>query len=118
MKNAVSIKKPFLGSAYYPEDWDESEIPYDISMMKKAGMTCARIGEFAWRKMEPRPGEFEFAWLHRVVDALREAGIAVIMGTPTATPPAWLKRFRFHRLLRFSMLPYFSSSRFLKTLTQ
>ena len=92
MKNAVSIKKPFLGSAYYPEDWDESEIPYDISMMKKAGMTCARIGEFAWRKMEPRPGEFEFAWLHRVVDALREAGIAVIMGTPTATPPIWLSQ--------------------------
>lgn len=90
MKNTINIRKPFLGCAYYPEDWEESEIPYDISMMKKAGITCARIGEFAWRKMEPRSGVFEFAWLHRVVDALRESGIAVIMGTPTATPPIWL----------------------------
>lgn len=84
------MKTPFLGCAYYPEDWDESEIPYDISKMKEAGITCARIGEFAWKKMEPHEGEYDFAWLHKVVDALSEAGIAVIMGTPTATPPHWL----------------------------
>ena len=84
------MKTPFLGCAYYPEDWDESEIPYDIAKMKEAGISCARIGEFAWKKMEPKEGEYDFTWLHRVVDALREAGIAVVMGTPTATPPHWL----------------------------
>ncbi len=83
---------PFLGSAYYPEDWDVSDMPYDIEKMKEAGMKAARIGEFAWRKMEPSPGKFDFKWLHDVVDALKEAGIAVIMGTPTATPPIWLSR--------------------------
>ncbi|MGN1346570.1 MAG: beta-galactosidase [Eubacteriales bacterium] len=86
------IQTPFLGCAYYPEDWAESQIPYDIQKMKEAGITCARIGEFAWRKMEPVRGEYDFAWLHRVVDALGEAGIAVVMGTPTATPPIWLSR--------------------------
>ena len=84
------MKTPFLGCAYYPEDWDDDQLSYDIRMMKAAGITCARIGEFAWRKMEPKRGQYEFAWLHRVVDALGEAGIAVVLGTPTATPPIWL----------------------------
>ena len=86
------MKTPFLGCAYYPEDWDESQIPYDIAKMKEAGITCARIGEFAWRKMEPVRGQYDFGWLHKVVDALRDAGIAVVMGTPTATPPIWLSQ--------------------------
>ena len=35
---------PYLGAAYYPEDWPESEMAYDIKMMKEAGITVARIG--------------------------------------------------------------------------
>lgn len=88
----IEVKTPFLGCAYYPEDWPEEQISYDISKMKEAGITCARIGEFAWRKMEPARGHYDFGWLHRVVNALGEAGIAVVMGTPTATPPIWLQR--------------------------
>lgn len=83
------IKTPFIGAAYYPEDWPDDQIPYDIARMKEAGIRCARIGEFAWAKMEPKPGKFEFGWLHNVVDSLGKAGISVIMGTPTATPPIW-----------------------------
>lgn len=85
-----NVQPPYLGAAYYPEDWPEEEMDYDISMMKKAGITVARIGEFAWHKMEPEPGTYDFAWLHKIVDTLGEAGIAVVMGTPTATPPRWL----------------------------
>ena len=81
---------PYLGAAYYPEDWPETEIDYDIAMMKKVGITAARIGEFAWKKMEPAPGQYDFGWLHTVVNKLGDAGIAVVMGTPTATPPKWL----------------------------
>ena len=51
-----NVQPPYLGAAYYPEDWPEEEMDYDISMMKKAGITVARIGEFAWHKMEPEPG--------------------------------------------------------------
>lgn len=83
-------KKPFLGVAYYPEDWPESEMDYDIAKMKEIGISVARIGEFAWKKMEPREGVFDFDWLHKVVDKLAEADIRVIMGTPTAVPPKWL----------------------------
>ncbi len=88
----VKIKTPFLGAAYYPEDWSEDQIPFDIGKMKEAGITCARIGEFAWRKMETKRGMYDFTWLHHVVDELAKNGIAVIMGTPTATPPIWLSR--------------------------
>ncbi|MBE5791756.1 MAG: hypothetical protein E7322_06315 [Clostridiales bacterium] len=86
------MKTPFLGCAYYPEDWDESFIEDDIKKMKLAGIKCARIGEFAWRRMEPVRGQYDFRWLHKVVDALYDAGIAVVMGTPTATPPIWLSQ--------------------------
>lgn len=42
--------------------------------------------------MEPERGRYDFKWLHDVVDRLGEAGISVVMGTPTATPPIWLIR--------------------------
>ena len=85
-------KKPFLGAAYYPEDWDESEIDYDISKMKEAGITCARIAEFAWSRLEPTPGNYDFEWVHKVIAKLSAADIGVVLCTPTATPPIWLSR--------------------------
>ena len=87
-----TIKPPFLGVAYYPEDWDDSEIDNDIEKMRSIGINVARLGEFAWRKMEPADGIFDFSWLHTVVDKLKNAGIGVVLGTPTATPPMWLTK--------------------------
>lgn len=86
------LKPPYLGVAYYPEDWDVPEMDRDIEKMCSIGINVARIGEFAWRKMEPADGEFDFSWLHTVVDKLKNAGIGVIMCTPTATPPIWLTK--------------------------
>lgn len=88
----IPVRPPFLGVAYYPEDWAVSEIDKDIEKMLSIGINVVRIGEFAWRKMEPRDGEFDFSWLHYVVDKLKSAGIGVVMGTPTATPPIWLTK--------------------------
>ena len=82
---------PMLGAAYYPEDWDESEQDHDIEYMVKCGIKVVRIAEFAWSCMEPKPNKFEFDWLHKVVDKLADAGISVIMGTPSPTPPIWLE---------------------------
>lgn len=90
MKNLV--KPPYLGVAYYPEDWDSSFMQKDIAMMKEAGINVARIGEFAWSRMEREEGFFAFDWLHTVIDELAKAGIATVLGTPTATPPVWLGR--------------------------
>lgn len=81
---------PYMGAAYYPELWQEKDIDEDIVKMKKIGFNLMRIGEFAWGKMEPQEGKFCFDWLKNVLDKLYEAGIDVILCTPTATPPEWL----------------------------
>jgi len=82
---------PMLGAAYYPEDWPEEAQEQDIAMMGKAGITVVRIGEFAWAKMEPREGDYDFSWLHTLLNKLDRAGIRVILGTPSATPPNWVE---------------------------
>ncbi len=56
------------------------------------GLTYVRIAEFAWSKMEPTEGVFDWQWLDDAVEALHAEGLKVIMCTPTATPPAWLIR--------------------------
>ncbi len=83
-------RPPYLGAAYYPEDWPREQVDDDIGLMLRAGCNVMRLAEFAWSSMEPREGQFEFDWLHEAVDKLGAAGIASILGTPTATPPAWL----------------------------
>jgi len=83
-------KKIYVGAAYYPEMWDEGEIDKDIERCKEFGINVLRVGEFAWGKMEPKEGEFNFGWLVKVVDKLYENGISTVMCTPTCTPPRWL----------------------------
>ena len=89
---ALTIKPPYLGVAYYPEDWPDEEMDRDIAKMKEIGINVARIAEFAWHRMEPKPGEFDFGYFHKVVDKLGAANIGVVLGTPTATPPIWLSQ--------------------------
>lgn len=79
-----------FGAAYYPEHWPEPAWPRDIALMQAAGFTVARLGEFAWSRLEPSEGIYDFAWLDRAIDLLNAAGIATVLGTPTAAPPAWL----------------------------
>jgi beta-galactosidase GanA len=83
-------KPPYLGAAYYPEAWPQEQMDAEIALMRAAGMNVMRMAEFAWAQMEPEEGRFDFAWLHRAVDKLAQAGIASILCTPTATPPSWL----------------------------
>ncbi|WP_218044851.1 beta-galactosidase [Kiloniella majae] len=79
-----------LGTCYYPEHWPEEMWKEDASRMSKAGLTWVRIGEFAWSKLEPKPGELDFGWLDRAMDVLQKADLQVVLGTPTATPPRWM----------------------------
>jgi beta-galactosidase len=79
-----------LGASYYPEHWPEERWPEDIRLMRVAGLTVVRMAEFAWSTMEPSAGEFDFDWLERAIGLLAAEGVASVLGTPTATPPAWL----------------------------
>jgi beta-galactosidase len=81
-----------LGVCDYPEHvpWEQwKEYP---ARQREMGLTYVRVAEFAWSKMEPREGEFEWDWLDDAVEALHAEGLRVVMCTPTATPPAWLVR--------------------------
>ena len=82
--------KFLYGVDYYPEAWDESQWEKDATMMQEAGINFVRLAEFAWVKMEPREGHFNFDWLDRALKVLNAHGIKAVLGTPTASPPAWL----------------------------
>ncbi|NIA67964.1 beta-galactosidase [Pelagibius litoralis] len=79
-----------LGVCYYPEHWPENVWADDAAAMAALGITYVRIGEFAWSLMEPRRDAFDWGWLDRAIETLAAAGLKVVLGTPTATPPKWL----------------------------
>lgn len=79
-----------LGVCYYPEHWPEAQWADDARRMVETGLSRVRIGEFAWSRIEPDPGRYDWGWLDRAIDVLSAAGLGVILGTPTATPPKWL----------------------------
>jgi beta-galactosidase len=79
-----------LGVCYYPEQWPRDRWAVDAQMMADAGLELVRIGEFAWSAYEPARGRWEWEWLDEVIAVLGAAGLQVVLGTPTATPPVWL----------------------------
>ena len=79
-----------LGVCYYPEHWPEERWALDARAMVELGLSHVRIGEFAWSRLEPDPGRYDWAWLDRAIDSLGQAGLKIILGTPTATPPKHL----------------------------
>jgi beta-galactosidase len=79
-----------LGVCYYPEHWSPDRWAQDAAHMADIGISQVRIGEFAWSRIEPSPGQFDWAWLDRAIDTLHQAGLEIVLGTPTATPPKWL----------------------------
>ena len=87
---AKKVMPPYIGAAYYPEVWPREAVDGEIAKMKEVGINCVRVGEFAWSRMEPEEGTFCLDWLQEVCDKMYAAGIAVILCTPSATPPKWL----------------------------
>ncbi|MGR9048561.1 beta-galactosidase [Halobacillus faecis] len=80
----------YLGVDYYPEHWPEEMIEEDIQGIKDMGANIVRIGEFAWHLMEKEEGAFDFSYFDRVIEKVKQQGMSVMFGTPTATFPAWL----------------------------
>jgi beta-galactosidase len=85
------------GAAYYneymPQDTTTAQaarLDKDVALMKAAGLNVVRMGESTWSLWEPEDGQFDYAWMDRIVDAMGKAGIKVILGTPTYSIPAWM----------------------------
>ena len=58
--------------------------------MKEYGVNVVRVGESSWWIFEPQEGVFKFEWMDRILDKMHEAGIKVVLGTPTYSIPAWM----------------------------
>ncbi|MRX71151.1 cellulase family glycosylhydrolase [Bacillus lacus] len=80
----------YIGVDYYPEQWPKNRWPEDVRLMKELGINVVRIAEFGWQLMEPEEGVFDFSLYDEAIDLLTKNGIKVVIGTPTATPPAWM----------------------------
>jgi beta-galactosidase len=80
----------YFGLAYYPEHWPEERWATDAKMMQDARVNGVRMGEFAWSKVEPLKGQYDFSWLDRSIDLLAKHGIKTMMCTCSRTPPPWI----------------------------
>lgn len=88
----MELKKFLYGVAYYYEYLPYDRLEEDIQMMKDANINVVRIGESTWSTYEPQEGVFDFSKLDKVVTAMGEAGIDVIVGTPTYAIPTWMAK--------------------------
>ena len=79
-----------LGVDYYPEQWDPALMDADMDVIREMGGDTIRIAEFSWHLMEPAEGQYDFSFFDRVIAKAKEKNLKVILGTPTATIPAWL----------------------------
>ncbi|GAB6903246.1 beta-galactosidase [Kineosporia succinea] len=92
------VQELSFGGDYNPEQWPEEVWAEDLELMRRAGVNLVSIGIFSWGLLEPRPGEFDFGWLDRVIEGLHDAGIRVDLGTPTVVPPQWFWQDNPHTL--------------------
>ena len=63
-----------LGVCWYPEQWPEPLWASDVARMAALGLRFVRVGEFAWSRIEPEPGQIAWDWLDRAVDLAHAAG--------------------------------------------
>jgi beta-galactosidase len=91
----IARKVPHMiyGGDYNPEQWPEEVWDEDVRLMREAGVNLVSLGIFSWAKLEPRPGEYDFGWLDRIIGLLYENGVMVNLATATASPPPWLAKF-------------------------
>lgn len=82
----------YLGVDYYPEQWDPSLLEEDLDNICELGCNAIRIAEFGWHLMEPAEGQYDFSFFDHVIERAKARGLSIVMGTPTATIPAWLAK--------------------------
>lgn len=90
----LTPKYPHLlhGGDYNPDQWlDRPDIlEEDLRLMKEAHINCVSVGIFAWSKLEPEEGRYEFDWLEEILDRLFAQGITAVLATPSGAKPVWM----------------------------
>lgn len=78
------------GGDWNPDQWDENTLTEDYQLMQETGANLMSLGIFSWAKLEPTPGNYQFAWMGEILDQCHANGIQIDLATPTAAPPVWL----------------------------
>ena len=78
------------GGDYNPDQWPPEVWQEDMRLMRLANCNTMTTAIFAWTKLEPREGQFEFGWLDEVMDLLARNGAYAVLATPSGARPAWL----------------------------
>ena len=87
------------GGDYNPDQWPEEIWQEDMRLMKLAHCNTMSVGIFAWTRLEPREGEFDFGWLDTIMDMLAENGGHAVLATPSGARPAWMSQ-KYPEVLR------------------
>ena len=75
-----------LGVDCYPEQWAPSCMEADMHRIVELGCNVIRIGEFAWHRMEPHEGAYDFSFFDGVIDLAKKKGLQIIFGSTTLRP--------------------------------
>lgn len=97
----INAKAPVMlhGGDYNPDQWPEDIWAEDMRLMKLANCNTMSVGIFAWARLEPAEGKFDFDWLDKTMDNLAENGAYAVLATPTGARPAWMSR-KYPEVLR------------------
>jgi beta-galactosidase len=85
----VSLKRT-LGTCYYPEHWPEEIWAEDAARMASAWPDMGADRRIRLVAAGAGTGTLDWDWMDRAFDVLTGAGLKVVLGTPTATPPRWM----------------------------
>jgi beta-galactosidase len=88
----INPKCPHMlhGGDYNPDQWPEDVWEEDMRLLKLAHCNSLSVGIFAWARLEPAEGQYDFGWLDRVMDLLAENGAYAVLATPSGARPAWM----------------------------
>ncbi|MCC8081136.1 MAG: beta-galactosidase [Lachnospiraceae bacterium] len=89
---SVNFEHFLYGGDYNPDQWLEYPdiLKEDIRLMKQAHINTVSLGIFAWAKLEPAEGVYDFDWMEEIIDRLYENGISVNLATPSGARPHWM----------------------------
>ena len=92
MPDRLNVRNFIHGGDYNPDQWtDHPEIiAKDFEMFKEAKINSVTVGIFAWDKLEPSEGTYDFSWLDDVFDRAEKQGCHVILSTPSGARPRWM----------------------------
>jgi beta-galactosidase len=79
-----------LGVCWYPEADDRRLWADDTMRMRDLGLQVVLLAGAAWSSFEPERDLFRWEWLDEAIALADDAGLHVVLGTPTANPPRWL----------------------------